>query len=252
MSLGSGTRAAAPLAVAPFTAVPYRLVVPKGWTRLPVDPVGMRAAVRAMLLRRFAQHPRDATAVLRREVEQELVSLTRGPGHEYMRMLLVLDLQVERRPVTGTCLVSLLPQRVAGEQALSDLAASMADGAAESVVADLGPNRGVVVVRDTVAPDADVPPDAPTSEAARRYAGFLETGSEAEPGPPAADRLPPDVLRAGRTTRSVDVFLPVPDSPRVLLLSFSTQVAPLFGPLTTLFLTIAGTVQWNRDGEAWS
>lgn len=252
MSLESDTRAAGPVELAPSASVPYRLVVPKGWTRLPVDPVGMKAAVRAMLLRRFAQLPRDTTASLRREIEQELVSLTRGPGHEYMRMLLVLDLQVERRPITGTCLVSLLPQRVAGEQALSDLAASMADDAVDSVVEDLGANRGVVVVRDTVAPDADVPPDAPMSEAVRRYNHWLDTGSEAEPGLPAAGNLSPDLLRAGRTTRSVDVFLPVPDSPRLLLLSFSTQVVPLFGPLTTLFLTIAGTVQWNRDGEAWS
>lgn len=128
--------------VAPGAApetVPYRLVVPQGWTRLPVDPAGMRTAVRAMLRRRFATLQRDATAALRREVEQDLVSLTQGPGREYMRMLLVLDLEVQRRPVTGTCLVSLLPQPVVGEQALAQLADSMADGAVESVVEDLGP-----------------------------------------------------------------------------------------------------------------
>jgi len=114
--------------------------------------------VRALLLRRFAAHPYDSTATLRREIEQEVVSLTRGPGHEYMRMLLVLDLQVERRPITATCLVSLLPQPVVGEQALQDLAVSMADGAVESVVSDLGPHRGVVVVR---APYALAVPAAP-------------------------------------------------------------------------------------------
>lgn len=236
-------------------AVPYRLVVPQGWTRLPVDPVGMKTAVRGLLLRRFAAHPRDSTATLRREIEQELVGLTHGPGHEYMRMLLLLDLQVERRPVTATCLVSLLPQPMTGEQALQDLAASMAEGAVESVVEDLGPNRGVVVVRATAAAGSDAPPDASTVTAARRYTDWLETGldSGADPAPtsPAGDGPRPEVP-AGRTTRSVDVFLPVPDAPRVLLLSFSTPVEPLFGPLTTLFLTIAGTVQWRHDGERWS
>lgn len=230
-------------------AVPYRLVVPKGWTRLPVDPAGMKAAVRALLLRRFAGHPRDSTATLRHEIEQELVSLTRGPGHEYMRMLLVLDLQVERRPITATCLVSLLPQPVVGEQALQELATSMAGGAVESAVADLGPHRGVVVVRDAASPGSGVLPDGGTVAAARRYADWLDTGAETAPEVPADGELPPGLHPR---SRSVDVFLPVPDAPRVLLLSFSTAVEPLFGPLTTLFLTIAGTVQWRSDGERWS
>ena len=167
-------------------------------------------------------------------------------------MLLVLDLHVGRRPVTGTCLVSLLPQRVVGEQALRDLAASMADGAVESVVEDLGPNRGVVVVRDVRAPGSDVPPDAGTVSAAQRYASWVETGADLPAEDLSAEDLPAEVLLAARTTRSVDVFLPVPDSPLVLLLSFSTPASPLLSPLTTLFLTIAGTVQWQRDGAAWS
>jgi hypothetical protein len=60
------------------------------------------------------------------------------------------------------------------------------------------------------------------------------------------------VLQAARTTRCVDVLLPVPDVPRVLLLSFTTSVVPLFAPLTELFLTIASTVQWQRDADLWT
>lgn len=235
--------------------MPYRLVVPPGWIRLPVDPAAMRVAARAMLLRRFAPHPRDTTAALRREIEQQLLSIVGGPGHGYMRMLLTLDLQVERRPITATCLVSLLPQGVQGEQGLQALAASQSEGAVESVVEDLGPNRGVVVVRD-VRTVAQATPDRATARLARGYTDWLVTGSEQEPacGPiePPDDELPAEVLDAARTTRSVDVFLPVPDCPRVLLLSFSTPVAPLFPPLTTLFLTIASTVQWQRDEQVWS
>lgn len=172
-----------------------------------------------------------------------------------MRMLLALDLQVERRPITATCLVSLLPQGVQGEQGLQALAASQADGAVESVVEDLGPNRGVVVVRD-VRRAAPATPDRATARLARGYTDWLVTGTQEEPacGPAETldDELPAEVLDAARTTRSVDVFLPVPDCSRVLLLSFSTPVAPLFPPLTTLFLTIASTVQWQREGDLWS
>lgn len=230
-------------------ALPYRLVVPQGWTRLPVEPERMRPAARAMLLRRFADLPRDATAALRREVEDQLVAVTRAPGREYLRMLLALDLQVERHPVTATCLVSLLPQALESEAALQELAASSADGALDSVVEDLGPHRGVVVVRDTVS-DGEAP-SAELQNAARRYARWLDTGDEAA-APQDDEPVPDEALRAARTTRSVEVLLPVPDVPRVLLLSFSTSVVPLFGPLTELFLTIASTVQWQRTPDSWT
>lgn len=230
-------------------ALPYRLVVPQGWTRLPVDPDRMRPAARAMLLRRFADRPRDATAALRREVEDQLVSVTRAPGREYLRMLLALDLQVERHPVTATCLVSLLPQSLATEAALQEVAASSAEGALDSVVTDVGPHRAVVVVRDTVA-DGEAP-TGEVSRAARRYARWLDTGDDAA-APSDDEPLPPEAVRAARTTRSVEVLLPVPDVPRVLLLSFSTSVVPLFAPLTELFLTIAGTVQWQRTPDLWT
>ena len=64
--------------------------------------------------------------------------------------------------------------------------------------------------------------------------------------------MPDEVLDAAATTRHVDVFLPAPDAPPVLLLSFTTGVVPLFPPLTELFLTIASTVQWQREPDRWS
>ena len=158
------------------TALPYRMLVPEGWTRLPVEPAAMRAAVRALLKRRFAHLPRDATAALRRDVEQDLVALTQGPGREYLRMLLTMDLPVERVPVTATCLVSLLPYAVVGEQGLAELAASQADGAVESVVEDLGGQRGVVVVRDVSGPGVAL--DEQGVRLARRYADWLRTGAD--------------------------------------------------------------------------
>lgn len=231
----------------PGDTVPYRLVVPAAWTRLPMDPTGMRDAARAMLLRRYGSLPRDETAKLRREVEQDLVALTRRAGSEYARMLLVLALEVSRRPITASCLVSLLPQAVRGEPALQALAVELSDGAGTSVVEQLGSNRGVVVVRDEVHALPQAPQDVDVSALAERYAQSIGLGeTPAEPGTPGSQPWTPG------TTRHVDVHLPVPDSPRVLLLSFSTPLVPLFEPLTELFLMMAATVQWDRGDGTWS
>lgn len=225
-------------------SVPYRLVVPAAWTRLPMDPVGMRDAARSMLRRRFASLPRDETAALRRELEQDLVALTGRAGSEYARMLLVLALEVSRRPITASCLVSLLPHSLPDEAALQTLAVEHSGGALASVVEQLGTTRGVVVVREQVQTLPAAPDGLDVPALAEQYADAIGLGqTPAEPG--TASWLP-------GTTRHVDVYLPVPESPRVLLLSFSTPLVPLFEPLTELFLVMAGTVQWDRGDGTWS
>lgn len=218
--------------------VPYRLVVPTGWVRLPMDPVGMREAARAMLLRAYPDRGRDETARLRHALEGELVALTRRPGNEYARMLLVLAQRVQDRPISASCLVSLLPRRVEGEAGLQELAAEGAEGALASVVEDLGDNRGVVVVRDQVV----ALPEGVDVEAQGRALAARELGRPVDE-PLAA---PPG------TTRMVEVHLPVPDSDLLLLLSFSTSLVPLFDALTELFLLVASTVQWQREPGSWA
>lgn len=226
---------------------PYRLVVPAAWTRLPMDPLGMRDAARAMLRRRYADLPRDETARLRHEVEQQLVAITRRPGSEYARMLLLLSLEVHRRPVTASCLVSLLPRAVRDEDALQAVAAELAHGAITSVVEDLGDNRGVVVVRDEVHALPEAPTGVDVQALAQQYADAIGLGeTQPAPGAPGSEPWTPG------TTRHVEVHLPVPDSPRLLLLSFSTPIVPLFDSLTELFLMMAGTVQWEREPGRWS
>lgn len=232
---------------APTSVVPYRLVVPAAWARLPMDPLGMRDAARAMLRRRNANLPRDQTAALRHEVEQQLVAITRRPGGEYARMLLLLSLEVHRRPVTASCLVSLLPRAVADEEALQAVAAELATGAIASVVEDLGDHRGVVVVRDEVHALPDAPAGVDVQALGRQYADAIGLGdTQPEPGAPGSEPWTPG------TTRHLEVYLPVLDSPRLLLLSFSTPIVPLFGSLTELFLMMAGTVQWEREPGRWS
>jgi len=153
---------------------------------LPVDPAALRPAARKLLLRCFQGHPRDATAAFRHEIEEQLLAIVRGPGREYARMLLTLDLRVERRPITATCLVSLLPQAVDGERALQALAQSMSAGALESLVEDLGPHRGVVVVRDERRAAVDPGPQA--TRLARRYAAWMQGGDDSGEGRAEAGR----------------------------------------------------------------
>lgn len=222
----------------PPTDATYRLVVPEAWTRLPVEPAAMREAARAYLLRRFAHLPRDHTARWRRELEEELVAVTRRPGAEYARMLLVLAADAERRPISASCLVSVLPHALPDEGALQELAAGSAGGAVESVVTELGRSRGVVVVRDSTAP---APADP---EQSARVGGQLLAAL----GAPAAGSAGSGEPWTPGSVRNVDVFLPVPDSAHTLLLAFSTSLVPLFPALTELFVLMAASVQW-ADGS---
>lgn len=219
---------------------PYRLVVPRPWVRLPMDPEGMRSAARALLLRRYADQPRDATAAARRALEDELVALTRAQGTGFARMLLLLSLEVQRRPVSASCLVSLLPHAVEpGEAGLAALASELDDHAE---VRDVGRHRAVVAVRDRVE-RPDLPGGTDLPGLADRAAQALGLGEAPRRGAPAWEP---------GTVRGVDVHLPLPDGEHLLLLSFSTPLPPLFEAMTELFLLIAGSVQFDRGDGSWS
>lgn len=208
-------------------SVGYRMVLPESWVRLPANPIAMRPAVRSLLLQLWADQPRDATVQRRRQLEQQLVELggsaSEGGGRE---VLLCLETAGDV-PLAASAVVSLQPKLLDGDEGLSDLAEVSAAGALSSEVLDLGRHRAVVVVRDVAVEDPLPVPDTATP----------------------ADR---DALASAlRTTRQVDVHLPVPGEPAILLLSFSTPVAPLFEVYTELFLALAATVQWHREG-AWA
>jgi hypothetical protein len=223
----------------------YRMALSAGWVQLPMEPAAMRTAARRWLLQRFKDVSRDETVRGRRLVEDELVALTRRPGAEYARSLFVLALDVDRRPVSASCLVSVVRHDLSDEARLEVLAEQESVGALESTVTDLGRNRGVVVVRDTrvEAPEAGDPEQV--ADAAIRVA--QEMGVVGEP----TERDRELARERSATTRSVDVWIPVPDEPRTLLLQFSTPLRPLFDALTELFVVTACTVQWRRPDGTW-
>lgn len=223
--------------------VTYRLVVPPSWVRLPMESSAMRTAARAWLLKRYAHAPRDRTATLRRELVEDLVALTRRAGAEYSRMMLVLAAEAQGRPISASCLVSVLPNPLPTEPAMQALAESYAGEALDAVVADLGHSRGVVVVRDQVQQLAV--PEGVDGEKVARIADEVVASLGIVHDEPAQPWEP-------GTTRLVDVHLPVPDGKETLLLSFATPLVPLFPALTELFVLMACSVQWQNDDGAWS
>jgi hypothetical protein len=222
--------------------VRYRFAIPDGWTAFPAQAANLRPAVRRWLLGRLSHRSRDETVALRRRAEDELVRLAQSPGVEYAKQLLVLSLDVGQVPITATCLVALVPQHLPDDAALATLAAELAPPMGTAEVTQLGGCTGIVVVQDIV-PIAreQQPSDAELADLLSRA------------GPPG--RVSAEQVAAQRSvaerTRSVDVYLPVPESRQTLLLSFSTPVVALFGPLTELFVTVASTVQFQVGDDAW-
>lgn len=215
----------------------YRLVLPDGWTRLPANPVALRPAARQLLTERFKDLPRDRTAQLRRELEDELVQLADTASDQFAVDLLLLELDVDGRPVSGSCVVSLAPVPLEGSEALARLAQELREGALASEVITFAATAAVRVVREESTPAPPVTPGqaAQVADAVRDLVG-----------PQAVVDLPPST-----TCRLVDVYLPVPDAQATLLLSFSTRVRPLFDPLTELFTAMAGTVQFSAADTPW-
>jgi hypothetical protein len=231
--------------------VSYRMALPAPWVRFPMEPTAMRSAVRAWLLRKYAHRSRDETAQLRRHIENQMVELANRSGSQYSRQMLVLSIDVDGFPVSASCLVSVIPQDLHGPNALEDLARDLSAGARSSAVEELGRSLGVVVVRDEVMAG---------SRGDKTNRELLTLGAEAmeaiRPGTPVEARELDDdeleqVVRDAEQNRVVDVFIPVPDQPRCLLLNFSTPLVPLFDALTTLFVTVASTVQWRVGDDTW-
>lgn len=197
------------------------MVLPDTWIRLPTNPITLRPIVRRLLLERWADQPRDATVQRRRQLEQQLVEQGSSAADGGGRELLVCLQTVDDVPLPASAVVSLHATLVDGEEGLQELARASASGAISSEVLDLGRNRGVLVVRDAVLDSPPLLPEEATAEQRQALTAAL------------------------RTVRQVDVHLPVPDEPAMLLLSFSTPMTALFEVFTELFVALASTVEWR-------
>jgi hypothetical protein len=225
-------------------ATTYRLAVPAVWQSFSTAPERFRPQVHAWLLRRFADRSRDETATQRRAVEQQMVELVEGPAGRYAVRLLVLVIEPAGVPVTATCIVSVVPQDLSQPEQRQVWAQRMAEGALRSEVEQLGRNEAVVVVSER---DAVAPHDLTAQEVLA--AGARAVGEPEPDGVPDAEAE--GLVREASRGRVVEVFVPVPDQARTLLLSFSTPLVSMFEPLTELFLTMAATLQWRDEDGQW-
>lgn len=202
----------------------YRMVLPDTWVRLPANPLALRPIARRLLQELWADQSRDVSFPRRRQLEEHLVALGDQAAEGGGRELLVCLEAAGDVPLPASAVISVQPTLLEGEQGLQELAAVSADGALSSEVLEVGRQRGVVVVRDT---PLDAPPSLPEEGTAEQREALTA---------------------ALRSVRHVDVYLPVPDEPAMLLLSFSTPLASLFEAYTELFVALAGTVQFPVDG----
>lgn len=188
----------------------WSLLLPPEWWHIPLDE-RRGQSVTALLDNRLASLPRDRVATLRRELDGELTRLAERAAHNGATdMYLSIDL-VRGLPVAATCLVTVVPTGVGTTLPAAELAAMMGDWPGDEV--------GVLEVAG--APAARVRRREPMDETDGFSTGEL-----------AVTRL--------------QVYVPVPNTTEMLLLSFSTPMDPVADAMVTLFDAVAGSLRWKH------
>jgi hypothetical protein len=191
-------------------AVGWSLLLPPGWWHIPLDE-RRGQSVTALLDRQLASLPRDRVATLRREVEGELTQLVeRAIANGAVEIYLNVDL-IRGLPVAASCLVTVVPTGAATALPAAELAALMRERPGDEV--------GVLEVAG--APAARVRRREPVTDADGLSSGEL-----------AITRL--------------QVYVPVPHTTEMLLLSFSTPMDPIADAMVALFDAIAGSLHWRQ------
>jgi hypothetical protein len=190
--------------------VGWSLLLPPGWWHIPLDE-RRGQSVAALLDRQLASLPRDRVATLRRELEGELTRLVeRAVANGAVEMYLNVDL-MRGLPVAASCLVTVVPTGAVTALPAAELAGMMAERPGDEV--------GVLEVAG--APAARVRRREPVTDADGLSTGEL-----------AVTRL--------------QVYVPVPNTAEMLLLSFSTPMDPIADAMVTLFDAIAGSLRWRQ------
>ncbi len=194
--------------------VGWSLLLPPGWWHIPLDE-RRGQSVTTLLDRRLASLPRDRVATLRRELDGELTRLVeRAVANGAVEMYLNVDL-MRGLPVAASCLVTVVPTGAAAALPAAELAAMMGERPGDEV--------GVLEVAG--APAARVRRREPATHADGLVDG-LSTGEVA-------------------VTR-LQVYVPVPNTTEMLLLSFSTPMDPIADAMVALFDAIAGSLRWRQ------
>lgn len=185
-------------------------MLPPGWWHIPLDEHRAQS-VKALLDRQLASLPRDRVATLRRELDGELTRLVeRAVANGAVEMYLNLDL-MRGLPVAASCLVTVVSVGFGTALPATELAELLGDQPGDEV--------GVLDVAGVSA-----------ARVRRREATTDENGIST--GELAVTRL--------------QVYVPVPNTTEMLLLSFSTPMDPIADAMVTLFDAIAGSLRWEQ------
>ena len=183
----------------------YQILVPDGWFRISLDPADRYRAITALVNRQFRGI--DNAPHLRQQARKSLRTIA-DTAYAGGGIEMYVSLQTAAGfPLSASLIISLTPPHddLAVAAAPDRLARHLAGPGREVTVTDMHVGHAVRVVQR----------------------GTLSAGGTAD----------------GASTR-LDVHVPVPGSSSYLILSFSTPLNPLAGPMTSLFDTIAGTLRW--------
>lgn len=188
----------------------WSLLLPPGWWHIPLDE-HRGQSVKALLDRQLASLPRDRVATLRRELDGVLTRLVeRAVANDAVEMYLNVDL-MRGLPVAASCLVTVVPVGLGTALPAAEVAALMGDRHGDEV--------GVLEVAGALAARV------------RRREPVTDT----------------DGLSTGKlAVTRLQVYVPVPNTTEILLLSFSTPMDPIADAMVTLFDAIAGSLRWKQ------
>lgn len=190
--------------------VGWSLLLPPGWWHIALDE-HRGQSVKALLDRQLASLPRDRVATLRRDLDGELTRLVeRAVANGAVEMYLNVDL-MRGLPVAASCLVTVVPLGFGTALPATELADLLGDQPGDEV--------GVLEVAG-----------ASAARVRRREEVTDEDGMTT--GDLAVTRL--------------QVYVPVPNTTEMLLLSFSTPMDPIADAMVGLFDAIAGSLRWRQ------
>lgn len=199
----------------PTAPADYRLALPEGWFRIPLEPAARQASVEALVERQFKGL--DDAPHLKRQAREELlaraVEAERNGGIE-----LYISLQ-QAGPLTipASLLVTLATPPRPGGVSVTELANYLQENGPQERQVATGklPAGAAVRVRERTVPAED---------------------------DPSGNFLP---------TTTLDYYVRIPESDAYLLLTFSTPLDPLADALVELFDAVAGSLAWvgrSTDG----
>jgi hypothetical protein len=216
----------------------YDLLLPPGWTRVPLERSGARRLARRLVAERAGDQPRDTVTRARVVLERELLSVVDRAVDAGAADMFMVAQRRSGQPVAATLTVMFVPPAGGSDGRLLDppeLADRLRAPGGETDVTDLPTGPAVRRVRVLAGPAtlgmpvADVDAHADVDVAAADAAGDVDLAP--------ADSV--DVV-------VVDYVVPVPDSAGThLLLTFSSPNLVVRDAMVALFDAVATTLRWT-------